>query len=32
MNTEGQESKVNIEALFNAVHRHKDLVKGMFNK
>ena len=32
MNTEGLESKVNIEALFNAVHRHKDLVKGMFNK
>ena len=32
MNTEGEESKVNIEALFNAVHKHKDLVKGMFNK
>ena len=32
MNTEGLESKVNIEALFNAVHRHKDLVKGMFKK
>jgi len=32
MNTDGQESKVNIEALFNAVHRHKDLVKGMFKK
>ena len=32
MNTEGLESKVNIEALFNAVHRHKDLIKGMFNK
>ena len=32
MNTEGLESKVNREALFNAVHRHKDLIKGMFNK
>jgi ABC-2 type transport system ATP-binding protein len=32
MNTEGLESKVNTEALFNAVHRHKDLIKGMFNK
>src|SRR5574344_973227 len=29
-NTTGQESKVNIEALFNAVHNHKDLVKGLF--
>ena len=32
VNAEGLESKVNIEALFNAVHRHKDLVKGMFKK
>ncbi|MBO6045075.1 MAG: ATP-binding cassette domain-containing protein [Bacteroidales bacterium] len=32
MNTEGLESKVNTEALFNAVHKHKDLIKGMFNK
>ena len=32
MNSEGVESKVNIEALFNAVHRHKDLIKGMFNR
>ncbi len=32
MNTEGLESKVNIEALFNAVHLHKDIIKGMFNK
>ena len=32
MNTEGLESKVNTEALFNAVHRHKDLIKGMFNR
>lgn len=29
-NTTGQESKVNIEALFNAVHNHKELVKGLF--
>ena len=27
-----QDSKVNIEALFNAVHKHKDLVRGLFNK
>lgn len=31
VNSTGQESKVNIEALFNAVHRHKDLIKDMFN-
>ena len=31
-NYDGQESKVNIEALFNAVHSNKVLVKGMFNK
>ena len=30
-NTTGSESKVNIEALFNAVHQHKDLIKKMFN-
>ncbi len=30
-NTEGKESKVNIEALFNTVHKHKDIVKGLFN-
>ena len=30
-NTTGEESKVNIEALFNAVHSHKELIKGMFN-
>ena len=30
-NTTGQESKVNVEAFFNTVHAHKDLVKGMFN-
>ena len=32
LNSGRGESKVNIEALFNAVHRHKDLIKGMFNK
>ena len=32
VNEEGLESKVNIEALFNAVHLHKDVVKNMFNK
>lgn len=30
-NTQGQESKVNVEALFNTVHKHKDLIKGMFS-
>ena len=29
-NAGGFESKVNIEALFNAVHKHKELVKGLF--
>ena len=31
-NTTGEESKVNIEALFNTVHKHKDLVKGLLKK
>ncbi len=31
-NYDGQESKVNVEALFNAVHSHKDLIKGLFTK
>lgn len=30
-NAAGTESKVNVEALFNAVHAHKDEVKTMFN-
>ena len=30
-NTEKRDSKVNIEALFNTVHKHKDLVKNLFN-
>ncbi|MCD8313075.1 MAG: ABC transporter ATP-binding protein [Bacteroidales bacterium] len=29
-NATGEESKVNIEALFNTVHLHKRLLKGMF--
>lgn len=32
LNTEKEESKVNIEALFNAVHAHKELVKNLFNE
>ena len=31
-NVTGAESKVNIEALFNAVLLHKDVIKDMFNK
>lgn len=30
-NTEKVDSKVNIEALFNTVHKHKDLVKKLFS-
>ncbi|MBQ8021570.1 MAG: ATP-binding cassette domain-containing protein [Bacteroidales bacterium] len=29
-NPDAQESKVNIEALFNTVHRHKDYIKNLF--
>ena len=32
INTGSEESKVNIEALFNTVHLHKELLKGMFAK
>ena len=32
LNNAGEESKVNIEALFNTVHAHKELIKGIFNK
>lgn len=32
LNTTGQDSKVNLEALFNTVHIHKELIKGIFNK
>ena len=28
-NTTGEESKVNIEALYNAVHAHKDVIKSL---
>ena len=31
-NTIGEESKVNMEALFNTVYKHKDLIKTMFKK
>ena len=31
-NTTGAESKVNMEALFNAVYKHKDVIKAMFKK
>ncbi len=32
LNRTGEESKVNIEALFNTVQQHKELIKGIFNK
>lgn len=32
INTEGKDSKVSIEALFNTVHKHKELIKGIFSK
>ena len=32
INAEGKESKVNLEALFNTVHHHKELIKGIFSK
>ena len=32
LNQSGEDSKVNIEALFNTVHQHKELIKGIFNK
>lgn len=30
-NTTGVDSKINVEALFNAVHKNKELIKGMFS-
>ncbi len=30
-NSTGEDSKVNIEALFNTVHKHKDIIKGIFS-
>lgn len=31
-NTTGEDSKINIEALFNAVHKNKEIIKGMFSE
>ncbi len=31
-NVGGKESKVNIEALFNAAHRNRDVIKSLFSK
>lgn len=30
-NTTGEDSKINVEALFNAVHKNKELIKGIFS-
>lgn len=30
-NKTGEDSKINVEALFNAVHKNKELIKGMFS-
>ena len=30
LNNTGEDSKVNIEALFNTVYKHKELIKGLF--
>ena len=30
-NTTGEDSKINVEALFNAVHKNQELIKGMFS-
>ena len=32
LNQSGEDSKVNIEALFNTVHQHKEFIKGIFSK
>ncbi len=32
INATEEDSKVNLEALFNTVHIHKDLIKGLFEK
>lgn len=32
LNRNGEDSKVNLEALFNTVHQNKELIKGIFNK
>lgn len=31
-NTTGEDSKVSVEALFNAVHKNKELIKNIFSK
>lgn len=31
-NADKRESKVNLEALFNAVYHHKDIIRGLFNR
>lgn len=30
-NSTGEDSKINVETLFNAVHKNKELIKGMFS-
>ena len=30
--TDGEDSKVNIEALFNTTHKHKELIQNIFTK
>ena len=32
LNTDGEDSKVNIEALFNTTHKHKELIQNIFTK
>ena len=32
LNPDGKDSRVNIEALFNTAHMHKELIKGIFKK
>ena len=32
LNQTSEESKVNLEALFNTVYQHKELIKEIFNK
>jgi ABC-2 type transport system ATP-binding protein len=32
LNQSGEDSKVNLEALFNTAHIHKELIKGLFNR
>ena len=32
LNADGEDSKVNIEALFNTTHKHKELIQNIFTK